>query len=53
MEHGRRRAHRERPCWLVIAGAGEEDGRGGGWGGGVVIDVCDCIARGGGLGGWI
>ena len=48
MEHGRRRARRGR-----LLAAGEGDGRAGGWGGGVVTDVCDCGARGRVLDGWI
>jgi len=36
-------------CWLLRNGRG----RGGGWGGGVVTDICDCGARGGGLDRWL
>ena len=37
-------------CWLL----GKGMDAGGGWGGGVVTDVCDCGARRrAGLGGWI
>jgi len=35
--HGRRRARRGR-----LLAAGEGANRGGGWGGGVVTDVCEC-----------
>jgi len=48
MKHGRCRTRLGR-----LLAAGEGDGRGGGWGGGVVTDACDCGARGGRLGGWI
>ena len=48
MEHGRRRAR-----WGKLLAAGEGDGREGGLGGGVVTDLCDCGARGGGGARWL